>query len=239
MQLDNLIVEVTRKCNMMCEHCLRGEPQNKTMKDEYMYNLLRQVSYISSVTFSGGEPTLPSGMKVIERFMEICNELGVSVGSFYIVTNAKSWRTKLPALINRLYNFCDDNEVSHIDISNDRYHCGDANNFKWRLEEELLYNHGLEELVGLREDIDPSHVIGEGRGVRFGTAPKDRETILYDEWDDELQIREGSIYLNCNGNVVAGCDWSYETQDEPEYILCKCDDDMEQSILDYDLTEKE
>ena len=154
MQLDNLVVEVTRRCNMACEHCLRGEPQNKTLKDEDMYNILRQVSYISSVTFTGGEPTLPSGMKVIERFMEICNELAVDVGSFYIVTNAKVWRDKLPALINRLYNFCDDNEISHIDISGDRYHCGDVDTFKWRLEEELMYNFGLEEIVGVREDID-------------------------------------------------------------------------------------
>lgn len=244
--LDNLVLETTRKCNMKCAHCLRGEAQNKSMSDEHMYNFLRQVSYIATVTFTGGEPTLPSGMKVIERFMEICNELGVDVGNFYFATNAKVWRGKLPELINRLYNFCSDNEVSNVDISGDQYHCAELNaidnhDFKCRLEDELLYTYGLENMVGIKPNIDPNFVITEGRGYYIGGRGNNLETVLYEYWDDDqLQVREGTIYLNCDGKVISGCDWSYETQNEREDILiCLADEDLEQAIIDYGEGEEE
>ena len=28
---DNIMIEVTRRCNLRCEHCMRGEPQNIDM----------------------------------------------------------------------------------------------------------------------------------------------------------------------------------------------------------------
>ena len=31
------IVEVTRKCNLKCEHCMRGEAQNVTLTKEQGY----------------------------------------------------------------------------------------------------------------------------------------------------------------------------------------------------------
>jgi hypothetical protein len=235
MQIYNLIVETTRKCNMKCAHCLRGNAQNLTMKDKYMYELLSQVDYISNVTFSGGEPTLPSAMKVIERFMEICNQLNVDVGSFYIVTNGKVWRNKLPELINRLYNFCDDNEISTIDISGDKFHETDErerNHFKYRLEEELEYKYGITEIVSIRPDIDYSTVIQEGRGVDVGYGRiNEPEEIEIDEfYEDEIVINEGNIYLNCKGNIVKGCNWSYKSQDKKENILCKVSDNIEECL---------
>lgn len=230
MQLYNLIIETTRKCNMKCAHCLRGNAQNLTMKDKYMYDLLSQVDYISSVTFSGGEPTLPSAMKVIERFMEICNQLGVGVGSFYLVTNGKVWRNKLPELINRLYNFCDDNEISTVDISGDKFHETDEHerkSFKWRLEEALEYEYGITEIVSIRPDIDYQYVIQEGRGADVGYGRfNDTEEIILEDYDGDLQIREGNLYLNCKGNIVKGCDWSYQSQDKPENILCHSSEDI-------------
>ena len=54
MNIRNLIVEVTRKCNMYCDHCLRGEPINVNMKKEYIDLLLDQVDNIGSVVFTGG-----------------------------------------------------------------------------------------------------------------------------------------------------------------------------------------
>lgn len=32
----NLVIEVTRKCNLSCDHCLRGCSQNMDMKKEYI-----------------------------------------------------------------------------------------------------------------------------------------------------------------------------------------------------------
>ena len=58
MELFNLIFEVTRRCNLCCEHCLRGEAQNMDMTKETVDKVLDRVESISSLTLSGGEPTL-------------------------------------------------------------------------------------------------------------------------------------------------------------------------------------
>jgi hypothetical protein len=209
------------------------------MKDQYMYDLLEQVTHISSVTFTGGEPTLPSGMKVIERFMEICNDLGIEVGNFYITTNAKVWRKEFPELINRLYDFCVDNELSCVDISNDIYHENDEDDrkyFKYRLEEELLHTYGLADIVAIREEMQMGsheYIFSEGRGFYVGTRNLGEETILYDD-EGTFHVLDGTIYLNCDGQVIAGCNWSYESQAENEKIqLCMSNDDLKHAVLAY------
>jgi hypothetical protein len=240
MELYNLVVEVTRRCNMLCGHCLRGKRQNKSMSRVHLHNFLRNLNYISSVTFTGGEPTLPSGITAVYDFMEICNILGVDVGSFYMVTNAKVRRPEIPIMVKDLYNFCSDNEVSSIDISTDQFH--ERNRlrisiFRSELEEELEYTHGLTELVSERPNhIDYDNIIHEGRGAQYGSFKYfELPDIHLERWDDndELRVTEGDIYLNCNGNVINGCDWSYESQEEPEKIICTAEDNLEEALLNY------
>ena len=45
----SLAVEVTRRCNMHCAHCLRGEAENKDISYEVMDALLRHVDGIAQV----------------------------------------------------------------------------------------------------------------------------------------------------------------------------------------------
>jgi MoaA/NifB/PqqE/SkfB family radical SAM enzyme len=66
--ISQLIVEVTRRCNMMCDHCLRGDEQSIDMSDDVIKAVLSGVSSIGSLVFTGGEPTL--AVDVIERFID-------------------------------------------------------------------------------------------------------------------------------------------------------------------------
>jgi hypothetical protein len=245
MYILDLVIEVTRRCNMKCAHCLRGEPQNKTLKEEHLRNLLRQVSYISNVTFTGGEPTLPSGLKMINKFIDLCHAYEVEVGNWYIVTNGLKYRSNLPRTIWRLQNLCCDNEVSGIDISDDKFHESDSydrSNFSWQLEEGLLEEGiGYDEVtVGKRGEI--YSVIAEGRGKtnQIGDRNMVGESLIYDFYDNELQIREGTLYLNCNGNIILGCDWSYESQElQTEHILCKVEDSIFDAVKEKGELEEE
>jgi len=221
--LYNLVVEVTRRCNMRCSHCLRGEPQNKAMKHKHLINFLKQVDYISDVTFTGGEPTLPSGIKAIYDFMDVCRMFRVSVGSFYMVTNAKVWRPEIPRLIVDLYHFCDNNEVSGVDISIDQFHDSIAlqrSAFRRRLNDILWAEIG-EDMVKDRLEIEYENVLEQGRGRQYNSgAEYNPEPPTIETYNNEIQIMDGEVYLNCNGNVVWGCDWSYLDQDKPENIIC-------------------
>lgn len=239
MDIYSFVMETTRRCNMRCGHCLRGDPQNKTMSNSYMRLFLSQINYISSVSFTGGEPTLPSGIQVMWDFMEICNIYGVDVGSFYMVTNAKIWRPELPRLISALYNFCSDNEISCVDISTDQYHehrpCRRMS-FKSRLEDILMYEYGIEEIVSSRPDINWDQVLHEGRGKQYGTYKYFEPSDIYleEEEDSYVRLMDCDIYLNCEGNLINGCDWSYASQRKPENIICAAKDDFEKAVRQFD-----
>jgi MoaA/NifB/PqqE/SkfB family radical SAM enzyme len=222
---------------MKCSHCLRGKAQNKTMKREYLTRFLSQIHYIGTVTFTGGEPTLPSGQKVIRDFMDVCIQEGVSVGNFYIVTNAKIWRPELPKLIKDLYNFCEDNEISLLDISSDQFHDPiqlQRSAFKSKMEDILLYKYGITKtIVGMRPSrLEYHSLVLEGRAKELqlgGHNFSPPEVYVYDN-EDELDVTEGEIYLNCDGNIILGCDWSYESQKDPKYIICSVYDDFDKAI---------
>lgn len=55
---DSLFFEITRKCNLKCEHCMRGKAQNITMSKEIIDNVLDQIWYVKDINITGGEPFL-------------------------------------------------------------------------------------------------------------------------------------------------------------------------------------
>ena len=101
---DSLAVEVTRRCNMHCAHCLRGEAENKDISYEVMDALLRHVDGIGVVTFTGGEPSL--NCRAIDQFRELCLKYDISVNGFYIVTNGKENVEELAVASLRWYTYC-------------------------------------------------------------------------------------------------------------------------------------
>lgn len=203
---------------MHCAHCLRGEPQKKTIKIEYVDTLFSKVSQISSLTITGGEPSLvPHKIHdIIDRAMW----RKVEIESFYIVTNGKRLTTPFFEAVERLYNYCD-NEISMVDISKDRYHDKVFHSAKTEAWLDYFENIGI---LGSKELYT---IIGEGRG--WGDPPREEDYEF-----DEYGIIEGSIYLNVKGNIIAGCDWSYETQDfSDEYKICSIKDFSVEKVKEY------
>lgn len=208
MTIDNLIIEVTRKCNMTCEHCLRGEAQNKEISKEAMIRLLldNDVDYIPTVTFTGGEPSL--SCKAINDFIDICEENSIEVGSFYIATNGKQVTDEFILTCLKLYLICSNNDdCSAIQVSRSDYHINQ--------DEE-----GIQKLKALRFFSERPHlsytdVISGGRGIELNKLNriKGRKIKIYplaintDDWV------EGEVYLNVKGDICTSCDLSYRRQD--------------------------
>lgn len=209
MQLDNFIIEVTRKCNMACEHCLRGEAQNKDIKRETILKFLsdNNIDYISSVTFTGGEPSL--NCQAIRDFIDICKGLKIGCGNFYIATNGKIVTDEFLFLCMELYIFCDENEMSAIDISRT----------DWHTEQD---ESGIEKLKTLRfcnekSRLDYKYVISEGRGKQLNEWNGNINARKIDNITP-LQIEDNYIpemlYLNVKGDILTNCDISYRRQDK-------------------------
>ena len=56
--IENLVIMVTGRCNLSCDHCLRGEPVPDDISDEALEEFFSKTKFIYELTLSGGEPTL-------------------------------------------------------------------------------------------------------------------------------------------------------------------------------------
>ena len=187
-----------------------------------MRTFLQNFDYISTLTLTGGEPSLPSGCTGIERSLDQLNRWDIEVGSFYIATNGKRISDRFVELVRRLFWWCEDNEISGVDLSNDEWHHDTPHYVPDKLEE--LNMELQEDLV--RHRVPPERrcwtpaLIRQGRAKDWGAKDYSGDEIKWREDDGLLEICEGAVYLNCKGNVITGCDFSYKSQDDPENILC-------------------
>ena len=125
----DVVIEMTRRCNMTCDHCLRGDAQAMDLDMKYVRRLFDKVSYINHLTLTGGEPSLVP--HIIEAIIEEARKRDVSIGSFYMATNGKEVSGEFLVALLNLWNYCDDNEeMTRVDISNDIYHDYDEQAYK-------------------------------------------------------------------------------------------------------------
>ena len=118
--IPDLMIEITRNCNMDCYHCLRGEKQNLDIDLSYIEILFNRISSIGILTITGGEPSLKPN--IINWIILLAKRYNVAIENFYIATNGKRVFDKFLVSIIHLYNYCSDNEISSIKVSCDDYH---------------------------------------------------------------------------------------------------------------------
>lgn len=215
-----LVIEITRKCNLNCDHCLRGCSQNMDMKKEYIDELFNQLNKASidylDLTLTGGEPSL--NIPMINYIIEKLENSNITLSSFYIATNGIN-NNNIDFIIPciKLYNLADDKDLCSVQTSSDiqhTYYMDDT--FTDSLMSALKFAN--------KRDEDKNYM--DGGAIDQGNAslycPNAREEIVYD-WIE--YIEDTIFYLNCNGMIINGCDWSYDTQDNnPDVQICKVDE---------------
>ena len=205
---DNLVIEVTRRCNMKCNHCSRGDAEDMDISSEVINTLLRQTDYINLVTFTGGEPTL--NIDAIEYFYEKAKKLKIDIGGFYLVTNGKIVSERLAVVLLKLYSYCSDNEISSLVVSKTKYHWPEGYPHRQTIYDGLSFFH-----PELRKELRKESIIGEGRAIDYGLGYRSIEPEKIEVEDKGNCIRvENMIYINCKGDILTNCDFSYESQDE-------------------------
>jgi len=195
MIIDELIVEITRRCNMNCKHCLRGYAQNKDMDYNTMVKILTNIDSIGLVIFTGGEPSL--NVQGLKDFLRLCKDKSIPIGSFYIATNGTNSEDFIDVIFD-LYNYCLDKKSSHIDISRSHYH--------YEQDEEMIKKLKCLSFVKERKEYF-SPLKREGKSLKGKPVE-----IIPLELEDN--IVKGNVYLNVNGDICSSCDLSYESQDK-------------------------
>lgn len=213
MQLFDLIIEVTRYCNMNCNHCLRGERQRKKFNTEMLDNIFKDVDYVYGITFTGGEPL--TQVNTIIEVLDYIKEHNIGLGYFYIVSNGTIYSRKLMNVLDYFYNYyVDEKEISAFEISQDQYHIElDALRKQniWKYQ-DLADAFGYD-FIHLENRKKILSVIKEGNARFFLNG---RESFYNNGFYNKESDCYGDnrIYVAANGNVISACDLSFDNVDK-------------------------
>lgn len=206
MECMNVVIEITRRCQLECRHCLRGDAEDLDFDPETFRKFIKanKVTFISTLVFSGGEPSLVPHL--INSCIDILEQEKVELGSFYIATNNVEITDEFLKVLLRLYLTSCERDMCQVEISNDQFHYDglrDSPLLAFRFTGEKFTKEGR----GMRLE----HFVAQGRAATF-TGREIKQT--------DLEIEDGrietEIYLNCKGEMYSNCDMSYEVQDEKE-----------------------
>lgn len=227
--IHSLVLELTRKCNAHCEHCLRGDARNEQMPFHTIDEILNTVSEIYTVTFSGGEPTL--NLDAMEHFFNQAARLNKYPSSFFVATNGCKNQERLASILLRAYAEIDEPEYCAVALSTDEYHdCYQDDYIKG-----LKFYSPIKEKDSIQSD---DWVILSGRAAdnQLGHAPATHtrfDVTLPESEHGDIEIQ--TLYIAANGFIYPDCDLSYNVMDKhklvtigqfPDYILNLPDEDF-------------
>lgn len=207
----NLAIEVTQRCSLACDHCLRGCARNVDITKEIIDKALDNFDYISSIVFTGGEPTL--NVEAIAYTIEQIKARNIGVGSFYLVTNCVQFSAELVIKLLELYAYCYEKEMCGLCVSVDGFHDN-----KDREAYEMYSALGFFRTDKEHKNIWDGGIINRGNAKEYGIGTFDKpveefspnSAELYDGYIEYQDI----VYINAKGDVFFDCDLSYELQDE-------------------------
>jgi hypothetical protein len=204
--LEYLSVELTRRCNATCEHCVRGESQNLSINRSYIDDLLEKVGGIRYLAVTGGEPSLAA--QEIIYLLESLKKGLIDFHHGYLVTNGLDVSQDFLCSLQKFNDsaLCD----TVMYLSNDNYHPEPSLENLERLF-SLPFIHR-----GFLNEWTPDEVIAEGRAKTWGqirVIPKPIEV--------ESFYVSSHIYLNAVGQVLTDSCLSYESQEKPDFFISR------------------
>lgn len=216
MNISNLVIEVTRICNLKCKHCLRGCAKNENFNVRYLDNIFHDVEFVDCLTFTGGEPLLK--INTIKSIMNYIRNHKIGLGAFYIVHNGTIYsKSFMNFLLDFYENYCEDPYMCGFSLSTDLYHIEEL---KKKNKKDFYYEYmdlkefGYEFIQDDRKEINSIILSGRAKrnklSAKYGTRESSFNNAFYAN-DDEC---DNQIYISANGNVISDCDLSYDVVDK-------------------------
>lgn len=216
---DNLGIEITRRCNMKCSHCMRGEAENIDIDLLYVNEVLKNTAFIGTIHFAGGEPSL--NWKAINEILKLVKKYNIPVYSFDITTNGKIVCDEFIKSCFNWYQYCSYFEDIHssVNLSIDIFHEKIPTNNLQKLSAMPFFQ--IKQLPGQKNNY---HIVNLGRGkmVNDTRVTVDDALINFPYWifkyNHNFYVMSHFV-LTCNGNIVTNSDYEYNR--EKEVIFCK------------------
>lgn len=240
MHIKYLSLEITRKCNLKCEHCLRGDSRNESMSNQTISNVFKDVKEIDQILLSGGEPLL--AIDQIRDVIIAIKENGILVHDIAIVTNCTLFNEEILQILNEI------SEMTHLTLalSDDIFHYLEVKRLglveqrmeNSRMYQEIfegfeLYTYGNEDVVKIG-DYNYSIILPVGRAknltperlAEINSMVDEFDYILFDtrsyrsndddhrlEYDEKSDTVSGITNIDVYGNVT-GLNMSYDEETE-------------------------
>ena len=114
-----LTIEITRRCNKKCPHCMKGDAQNVTMDEQIMDKIFCDVEDVEWIVIGSGEPLLE-----LEKIEYLINKIIESRWTTRVIELTTNGSVLDSRLIEALSVFCSakDGNVAMLRISNDQFH---------------------------------------------------------------------------------------------------------------------
>ena len=207
---NSLLFEVTRRCNMICRHCMRGKMQPVDLQKDVVDRVLDSVSHISGLTFTGGEPVL--NVPIIRYIVDEIQARGIYVDNFFVVTNGKKFDRDFVDILIDLFDYCDEADIENgltgLEISQDQFH---EEIEVPKMYKALKFFHP----DARNKDYHRTQIKNRGNAKINGVGGYNHPPSNWEfqEWgEDEMSVE--MLYVAANGNISPDCDVSYYGTDK-------------------------
>ena len=221
-------IELTRRCNEKCEHCLRGNAIDSDLSKEVIDALFdnNDIRLIENLYLSGGEPTMNS--KAFSYLVDKIIEKKVVVGTYRVIINGTYYEEEFGNAIRKLHEYIDRvgwnrecnvmyaNSFGRIGISQDQYHK--------KAKKEVLdkLSELPSKIVILDDKYNSKRLLPYGRALDNDLSSNIPDISKLTNIDGTYIInkygREGiqinKQYICSNGNVCLDPNYPFEVLDE-------------------------
>ena len=210
LHLKHLLLEATRKCNMACPHCMRGDAEELSMDYAVIDRIFEDVRQIDHLVLTGGEPSLAP--YVIQQILYRARVWKCSIHSFFCATNARIYSQPFADALCGLYDYCKHPEHCALTATIDPYHEPADPAVMERYRALPFYRPVFE----YGSDL-PYPILTEGRAKENGIGQSEIpiKGSIYDADFKGLHFTCGdTVYVNAKGGVLLNADLSYRSQEE-------------------------
>lgn len=227
-KVNTLAIEITRKCNLKCFHCMRGEQQNLSMSKAIIDRIFKCIPDCEHVAFTGGEPLLE--IDLIDYFLDSAVKNNWNIKDIQITTNAT---IKDKKIIDIYKHFCNSTGgCALLRISDDDFHNKENSKAAYEYYKKLvdLANKELNRTAIYLEYVSDdanliNHLVYSGRAIDYINNNKSLFTPLGKILvrtpylvNHRIKICDNtiicSIQISANGNVGLCEDRDYKNIDK-------------------------
>lgn len=167
---DTISIEVTRRCNLSCRHCLRGDAQAVDIEYATIDTLMEQTARIYNLSFTGGEPTL--NVPAMVHTLDALRQQNIPLSKMTVITNGALRSMEFTEAVRDfsryITSWADTDSSVTVLVSKDRYHKGaDPDTAFAFYQQELAGAAGVEFMMAGEKPI----ALGRGRTLDGAKLP--------------------------------------------------------------------